>query len=90
MIKNTLVALMTVAAISGAAAPAFAYSLAEDHESTDAYFSHRDVLARLHEQGIEATSVESWGGLIRAFVKQDNGTVKQEFFAPITLAPVSL
>jgi len=90
MIKNTLVALMTVAAISGAAAPAFAASLAEDHESSNAYFSQRDVLARLHEQGVNATSVEAWGGLIRAFVQQDNGTVKQEFFAPITLQPVTL
>lgn len=90
MIKNTLVALMTVVAISGAAAPAFAYSLAEDRDSAGQYFSDSNVLARLHEKGIDATSVEAWGGLIRAFVPQDNGGVTMQFFAPGSLEPVNL
>lgn len=93
MIKTSLIALMTVVAVSGVAAPAFAaYAISEqtDSSTSDRYFSHTDVLARLHEQGVDATSVESWNGLIRAFVRNGNGGETQQFFTTDTLAPVTL
>jgi hypothetical protein len=92
MIKTSLIALLTVAAVSGAVAPAYAtaYSLVQDTDSSAQYFSRTDILARLHENGVNATSVEEWNGLIRAFVRQDDGREVQQFFTQGNLAPVTL
>lgn len=92
MIKSSIIALLTVATVSGAVVPAFAaHSLAENSDSSGAqYFSHENVLAQLHENGVNATSVENWNGLIRAFVRQDNGAEVQQFFTRGDLAPVNL
>lgn len=91
MIKSSILALVTVAAISGVAAPAFAAtSLSQENTSTSAYFEENNVLARLQERGIDATSAESWGNLIRVYVKNQDGTSAQQFFTRDNLAPVAL
>jgi len=91
MIKTTFAALVAVAALSGASLPAFAAtSLIDNDRSTNAYFQEDNVLARLQSRGIEATSVEGWGQLIRAYVVQEDGSVSQQFFNRDTLSPVAL
>lgn len=89
MIKNTVIALLAVASVSAVAVPAFAAPIA----STDAVtfnWPNDAILADLHDKGVNATSVEEWGGLVRAFVKLDNGAEVMQFFTPGTLNPVTL
>ena len=92
MIKSSIAALLAVVAFSSVAAPAFAATSLVEHTNDDGdqYISRSDVLARLHENGVNATSVENWNGLVRAFVRLDNGNEVQQFFDRDTLAPVTL
>jgi hypothetical protein len=52
--------------------------------------SAQNILSRLHDQGVNATSVEEWGGLVRAFVTQDDGRQVMQFYTPGTLQQVAL
>lgn len=53
-------------------------------------FARQSILARLQAQGVNATSVESWGGLVRAYVVQENGAQTMQFFTPDTLTQVNM
>ncbi|MET3901299.1 hypothetical protein ABIB57_005269 [Devosia sp. UYZn731] len=93
MIKSAIIALVAVAAMGSVAAPAFADNDMGNSNSNHADGNYLDtdaVLARLHEQGVNATSVEHWGTLVRAFVIQSDGTKVSQLFTPDTLKPVAL
>jgi hypothetical protein len=99
MIKNTVIALLTAATLVGAAAPAFAENDSgiglDDFDSEEldesAYeTANQNTLSRLRDQGVNATSVEDWGGLVRAFVTQDDGRQVMQFYTPGTLQQVAL
>jgi hypothetical protein len=96
MIKTSIIALFAVAAIGSVAAPAFAEPVSpvlshdDDSRTYDNFLDTHNVLARLHEQGINATEVESWGTLVRAFVVQPDGTQVSQLFTRDTLKPVTL
>ena len=82
-------------AILAAAAPAFATSTSscrdeQVHDLDGNLVSEVDlnaptILLRLREKGIDATSVDDWGGCARADVRQSNGQTIIAFFDPDTL-----
>ena len=86
---NTRIALVLLSALGATAAlpsiatAALAVERHDDRLDTDA------TLRRLQQQGVAATSVEEWNGLVRAYVEVDGGQVMQYFDAD-TLAPVSI
>ena len=96
MIKNTVIALLTAATLVGVAAPAFAESgggqsdFNEEDNSSAYNTAAQNILSRLRDQGVNATSVEQWGGLVRAFVVQEDGRQVMQFFAPGSLQQVAL
>ena len=93
MIKSSIIALVAVATLGSIAAPAFAASglTGDNSDHADGNYLDTDaVLARLHEQGVNATSVEHWGTLVRAFVIQPDGSQVSQLFTPDTLKPVLL
>jgi hypothetical protein len=98
MIKSSILALVTVVAMGSVAAPAFAYSDGPtsgagafgDGSSEQREFTANNILVRLQQAGVPATSVEEWGNLVRAFVTQPDGSQAMQLFAPDTLKPVSL
>jgi hypothetical protein len=92
MIKNTIVALVAAASLGGLAVPAMAAtSISTSAPSSESNAFDADFqLVRLHDKGINATSVETWGPLVRAFVTLEDGTQAMQFFTPDTLTPVSL
>ncbi len=94
MIKNTLLALTAAALVAGAAAPSFAATSLDDNNNDKSYLTDEVAndytLARLHEKGIKATSVEDWNGLVRAFVVKEDGTQAMQLFDADTLAPVGI
>ena len=91
MIKTTLAVLIAATALS-AAAPAYADTNSVFGNGSD---DMRDMLADsvvldLRAKGINATEVEEWGGLIRAFVTSENGAQTMQLFTPGTLTQVNL
>ena len=88
MIKNTVIALATVAALAGIAAPAMASSLVSS--SSDNGFDQDYVLAQLQDQGINASSVEEWGDYLVAMVTEDGGKQTLVYLTPVTLDVVNL
>ena len=99
MIKNTVIALVTAAALVGAAAPAFAETNStigfddfngEESDQSGYDTAAQNILSRLQAQGVNATAVESWGGLVRAYVTLEDGRQVMQFFAPDTLQQVAL
>jgi hypothetical protein len=57
-------------------------------EFTEADEAQHDLL-RLRRAGVDATSVEYWGGCIRAWVRNDDGPGEHmEFYHPRTLERV--
>ena len=61
---------------------------AERHEDRLAWDAD-SVLRRLQDRGVDASSVEQWNGLIRAYVQIDGNQVMQ-YFGPDTLAQVDV
>ena len=47
------------------------------------------IEAALRDQGVSTAGVEEWGGLIRAWVPNENGGTSMQFFDADTLQPVS-
>lgn len=101
MIKNTVIALVAAASLAGIAVPAFAASpeAVSVTESDTAFgsgsvemrdFIAGSVLNRLQEKGINATAVEDWSGLIRAYVTLEDGSQVMQFFTPGSLEQVQL
>ena len=89
MIKNTVLALVAVAvaAFVGAAAPAFAETTAFGDDSTLEMreFVADSVLVQLRQQGVNASYVENWNGLIRAYVALEDGSQSMQVFTPGSL-----
>lgn len=80
MIKNTVIALTTIAALAGVAAPAIA---------SGGSFDEDYVLAALHEKGISADAVEEWGSSYYvAFVTDETGAQKIVYLDPDSLEVV--
>ena len=104
MIKNTIIALVAAVSLAGVAAPAFAAPAApdfgSDSESADTAFGSGSVemrafiadsvLTQLQQKGINATAVEDWSGLIRAYVTLEDGSQTMQFFKPGSLEQVQL
>ena len=91
MIKSSILALVAVAAMGSVAAPAFAENNVNDNDRTYSnYIEDTNVLGRLQEQGVNASSVESWGTLVRAYVTQADGSQVSQLFNRDTLKPVTL
>lgn len=91
MIKNTVIALIAAASFAGAVAPAMADTEAFGTGSTEMReFTADSILTSLHQKGVNATAVEEWGGLVRAYVTLDNGQQTMELFQPGSLEKVSL
>jgi hypothetical protein len=92
MIKNTVIALLAVASISAVALPAYADTNSifgsGDNEAQD--WVADTIVTRLQQQGVNATSVEEWGGLVRAYVTLEDGSEVMQFFTPGTLQPTAL
>lgn len=89
MIRNSVVALATLAALVGFAAPALAVPVEADASEAREFVADR-YLSELKRQGINATSVEEWGDYVRAFVTLEDGTQVMQFFTPGSLTPVDL
>lgn len=98
MIKNSILALTTAALVAGVALPSFAATSIADtttNSEVDTSYLTGEVandytLLRLHEKGINATAVEDWNGLVRAFVIKEDGTQAMQLFDADSLAPVGL
>ena len=90
MIKNTIIALVATAAFAGAAAPAFADVFGENASTESRDFTAYSIMTQLHEKGINATAVEEWSGLVRAFVTLEDGSQVMQYFTPGSLEQVQL
>ena len=86
---NTRIALVLLSALGATAALPSIATAALAVERHDDRLDTDTVLRRLQQQGVAATSVEEWNGLIRAYVEVDGGQVMQYFDAD-TLAPVNI
>jgi hypothetical protein len=90
MIKNTMLALVATAAFAGVAAPAFADTTAFGDVTPEMReFVQDNVVAQLNQKGINATEVEDWSGLIRAYVTLEDGTQTMQFYTPGSLELVA-
>lgn len=91
MVKNTIIALVAAASIAGIAVPAFASETAFGGGSPEMRdFIADSVLTQLQQKGINATAVEDWSGLVRAFVTLEDGSQTMQFFKPGSLEQVVL
>jgi hypothetical protein len=94
MIKKSIIAIATLAAIAGASLPALAsntdsvFGSTNDYQQTES--AKNSVAQRLAAQGIQVSNIDEWGGYVRATVQLPNGQQATRFFQPGTLAPVSV
>jgi hypothetical protein len=88
MIKNTVIALVTAAALAGVAAPAMASTSLLDSSDND--FDADYVLAQVQDKGINANAVEEWGDYVVATVTDETGKTTRIFLTPVTLDVVNL
>jgi hypothetical protein len=88
MIKNTVIALVTAAALAGVAAPAMASTSLL--ETSDNDFDAAYVLAQVQDKGINASAVEEWGDYVVATVTDETGKTTRIFLTPVTLDVVNL
>jgi len=87
MMKSSLIALAAAVALAGAA-PAFAAPFGDGDSETREWRAN-NIIQRLHDNGVNATDVEEWGDLVRAYVRQADGSVVMQYFTPDTLTPVN-
>lgn len=91
MIKNSLIALVAVASLASVTVPAYAEGdVFGDGSGEMSDFVADSIVSRLQAQGINATDVEEWGGLIRAFVVLEDGSQAMQLYTPDLLEPVAL
>lgn len=92
MIKNTVIALVAAVSLAGIAAPAFADTNAAFGDVSPEFrsFVADSIVSQLNQKGVNATSVEEWGNLVRAYVTLEDGTQVMQFFTPGSLKPVVL
>jgi hypothetical protein len=88
MIRNTVIALVTAAALAGVAAPAMASNSLVSTSDND--FDADYVLAQVQDKGINATAVEEWGDYIVATVTDETGKQTRIFLTPVSLDVVNL
>ena len=88
MIKNSVIALVTAAALAGIAAPAMAGTSLTDTSDND--FDAAYVLTPVQDKGINASTVEEWGDYIVASVTDANGKQTLVYLTPVTLDVVNL
>lgn len=88
MIKNSVVALLTAAALAGVAMPAMAAPAPIEESSND--FDADYVQYQLEAQGVNAQRVEQWGSYVRAFVTGPDGRVTMQLFHADTLTPANI
>ena len=91
MLKNTVIALVAAASVAGIAAPVMADSeglFSGSHEWQQ--FQADSIVSQLQRQGVNATAVEEWSGLVRAYVTEADGTQSMQFFVPGSLERVTL
>jgi hypothetical protein len=98
--KLSLIAAVVLSGLSvaGSIQPAAAASMAtcqsekvlnDNGVFVDKIQLYRDTIAmRLRREGYNVSSVEPWGGCVRAFVTMPDGSTKNQFFDPDTLEPV--
>ncbi|MFD2646760.1 hypothetical protein ACFSX5_03020 [Devosia albogilva] len=75
-----------VAIVGFSTLPVFATS---DSDNTVHGFWEFSLQSSLRDRGVDASRVEEWGGLIRAFVQNPDGSTSMQLFDPTTLQPVS-
>jgi hypothetical protein len=86
MFVKSAVALATVAVLASVSLPAFASdSIFGSGPIEDRQDVQLGIVQQLNQKGIYATSVEEWGGNIRAYVTLPNGRHVQQFYAPGSL-----
>lgn len=101
MVKNTVIALLAAASFAGVAVPAFAApEPPAEAVSIDTVFGSgspemreitaNSVITQLQQRGINASAVEDWSGLIRAYVTLDDGSQVMKFYRPGSLEEVTL
>ncbi len=79
MIKNTVIALVTAAALAGIAAPAMAATF----DTSSGSFDDSYVLTVLNEKGLNATAVEQWGSsYLVAWVNNAEGGQSMVYLDP--------
>jgi hypothetical protein len=88
MIKNSVVALFTAAALAGVAMPAMAATT--QLEASINNFDADYVQYQLEAQGVNTDRVEQWGEYVRAFVTGPDGRVTMQLFHADTLAPANI
>ena len=86
---NTRIALVLLSALGATAALPSIATATLALERHDDRWDADSVLRRLQQQGVPATSVEEWDGLVRAYVEVDGRQVMQ-YFDPDTLEPVNI
>jgi hypothetical protein len=88
MNRISLIAVATASLLS-LAVPAMASPFG-DGSKDQRDFRASNILISLQQKGVNATSVEEWGSLVRAFVVGGDGHVVMEYFQPDSLTQVSL
>jgi hypothetical protein len=88
MNKLAISSLAALVAVAGLAAPALASSLTSDGSTND-NFNEEIVLQQLKRQGIEATELQDWNGVIRATITLGDGSSTFQYFEIGSLRPVS-
>lgn len=89
MNKLAISSLAALVAVAGLSAPVLAASLSSDTNSFDDNFNEELVLQQLKSQGIQATDLSDWNGVIRATVTLSDGSSTFQYFDIDTLQPVS-
>jgi hypothetical protein len=89
MIKTSLVALATAAALVGVSVPAMADT---SGDGTDNSYLRDAQIAQveLQRNGVTTTGVDDWNGVWRAFVVNQDGSQSMQFFDKTSLQPVTL
>ena len=80
--NNRTIALLAAAATSIALLVLPAQAEQSSTESSTKIFDHEEaaVMGSLTSRGLDVSGVEEWGGLIRAFVVDADGSTTMQFF----------
>jgi hypothetical protein len=89
MNKLAISTLAALVAVAGLTAPALALSSLTTESSSNDNFNEDIVLQQLKQQGINASDLSDWNGVIRATVTFEDGTSTFQYFEIGTLRPVS-
>lgn len=83
MLNKTAIALSAIALV-GVSAPA----LANPFDGEDTSWALDRFQTGLQQRGIEAVDVAGWGELVRADVRQPDGSIQFQYFDPDTFQRV--